>query len=64
MLWELGQRLPIPYSLAEIGMRAEIIHDVVADAVANPYAHPGLVTGDGPTALLTDAFTGARPHRA
>lgn len=60
-LWELGQSLPIPHSLAEIGMSATAIDDIVEQALANPYANPGPVTAEGLTALLTDAAAGARP---
>ena len=60
-LWELGQSLPIPHSLAEIGVSATAIDDIVEQALANPYANPGPVTAEGLTALLTDAAAGARP---
>lgn len=60
-LWELAQQLPIPHSLADLGVRAEQLQAVIDQVLANPYANPAPVTQEGLQNLLDRALTGARP---
>jgi len=60
-LWELGQRLAVPRSLAELGMRDSDIARLVKQVLSNPYANPKPVTESGLSKLLEAALAGARP---
>ena len=60
-LWETAQQLPIPHSLAELGVQESQLPRVIDEALANPYANPAPVTEQGLEQLLNAALTGARP---
>lgn len=57
-LFELGRRLPIPRSLAELGMREDDLERAAAIAVERPYPNPRPVTRDGVLSILRKAFEG------
>lgn len=57
-LFDLGRRLPIPRSLAELGMREEDLERAAAIAVERPYANPRPVTREGVLSILRKAFEG------
>jgi maleylacetate reductase len=60
-LFELGQRLPIPRSLAELGMGEDDLERAAEIAVEKPYPNPRPVTRDGVLSILLKAFEGVRP---
>lgn len=60
-LWELGRRLAVPRSLAELGMRDSDIAGLVTQVLSNPYANPRPVTESGLSRLLEAAVAGAPP---
>lgn len=57
-LQELSRSLGAPLSLAELGMRAEDIEPVVAQAVRNAYANPRAVHEEDVRQLIVDAWRG------
>ncbi|MBR0756761.1 maleylacetate reductase [Bradyrhizobium jicamae] len=61
-LFELSAKLGAPRSLAEIGMPEDGIDKAAALAVKNPYWNPRPVEQDAIRALLTRAWSGARPE--
>jgi maleylacetate reductase len=60
-LWDLATKLGAPRSLAELGMPASGVAEVVRQATAAPYANPRPVTADDLTALVEAALRGERP---
>jgi maleylacetate reductase len=60
-LWKLGNALPIPHSLRDLGVTEADLSTVVEQALANPYANPRPLTEAGITALLQAALTGVAP---
>ncbi|MDP9177826.1 MAG: maleylacetate reductase [Gemmatimonadota bacterium] len=57
-LFELGRRLPVPRSLAELGIREEDLERAAAIAVERPYPNPRPVTREGVLSILRKAFVG------
>jgi maleylacetate reductase len=60
-LFELGNRIGTPRSLAEIGMPASGLERAAELAVQKPYPNPRPVTREGVLDLLQKAFSGAPP---
>jgi maleylacetate reductase len=60
-LWDLATKLGAPRSLAELGMPASGVSEVVRQAVAAPYANPRPLTEDDLTRLVESAHRGERP---
>lgn len=60
-LWDLATKLGAPRSLAELGMPASGVAEVVRQASAAPYANPRPVTADDLTRLVEAAHRGDRP---
>jgi maleylacetate reductase len=60
-LWDLATKLGAPRSLAELGMPASGVAEVVRQATAAPYANPRPVTADDLTRLVDAAHRGDRP---
>lgn len=59
-LFDLGRRLSIPRSLAELGMRESDLDRAAAIAVERPYPNPRRVTREGVLSILRKAFEGVR----
>jgi maleylacetate reductase len=62
VLWDLATKLGAPCSLAEIGMPASGVAEVVRQAAAAPYANPRPATADDLTRLVEAALRGERPR--
>ncbi len=60
-LFDLGRRLPIPRSLAELGMRESDLERAAGIAVERPYPNPRRVTREGVLSILRKALEGIRP---
>jgi maleylacetate reductase len=60
-LWRWQRRLGAPTSLAELGMPADGVPEVVRQVLAVPYANPREVTVKGVTELLGRALRGGPP---
>lgn len=60
-LFDLARRLPIPRSLAELGMRQDDLERAAAIAVERPYPNPRPVTREGVLSILLKAFEGENP---
>jgi maleylacetate reductase len=58
-LYQLSRRLPIPRSLAEIGMREENLDRAATLAMEQTYPNPRAPTRDGILTILKRAFAGA-----
>ncbi|VIO78482.1 maleylacetate reductase [Bradyrhizobium ivorense] len=61
-LFDLSARLGAPRALAEIGMPEDGIARAAELATKNPYWNPRPIESDGIRALLTRAWSGARPQ--
>ena len=61
-LYELGGRLGVPRSLAELGMSIADIDRAVKVAVTAPYANPREASADDLRAILQMAYTGGAPR--
>ncbi|MEN3351086.1 MAG: maleylacetate reductase, partial [Bradyrhizobium sp.] len=61
-LFDLSARLGAPRALAEIGMPEDGIARAAELATKNPYWNPRPIEADGIRALLTRAWSGARPQ--
>jgi maleylacetate reductase len=61
VLWDLATKLGAPRSLAELGMPASGVAEVVRQATAAPYANPRPVTAEDLAALVEAALRGERP---
>jgi alcohol dehydrogenase class IV len=57
-LYDLGRRLRVKASLAEIGMREHDLENAADIAVERPYLNPMPVTRDGVLSILWRAFEG------
>lgn len=60
-VWEMAQTLPIPHSLADLGVTEAQIPSVIEQALASPYTNPAPVTADGLHHLLHQALAATRP---
>lgn len=60
-LFELGRQLPIPHSLAELGIREDDLDRAAELAVEQPYPNPRPVTREGVLSILRKALEGAQP---
>ena len=58
-LYKLGRRLPIPRSLAEIGMQESDLDRAATFAMEQTYPNPRPVTKAGVVSILERAFAGA-----
>ena len=63
-LWALVGRLDGPRSLADVGLPADGVAEVVRQVLAVPYANPRPVVGDEVAALLRRALAGEAPAAA
>jgi alcohol dehydrogenase class IV len=60
-LWDLEMALPVPMSLAELGMKQADVERAAKIAVEAPYPNPRKVEYVPVLALLDDAYNGVRP---
>lgn len=60
-IWDLGRRLGVPASLAELGFPADQLDEVAEQVVAGAPANPRPVERDGIRALLAAAYRGDKP---
>lgn len=63
-LYELGRRLPIPRTLAELGMREHDLKRAAELAVEKPYPNPRPVTKEGVLSILRKALDGVSPQES
>ncbi len=63
-LWDLARALGAPTSLADVGLPADAVDEVVSRVLAAPYANPRPVKADALAALLRAAVAGTRPVTA
>lgn len=61
-IWDLGRRLDLPASLAELGLHAGDIAAAAGDVAATPPSNPARVTEQGVAQLLEDALAGRPPR--
>ncbi len=62
--YELGRRLGLPGSLAQLGMRDLDAPALAEKLMAAPYPNPRTLETEALVALLEDAFAGRRPSQA
>jgi maleylacetate reductase len=60
-VWDMAQKLPIPHSLADLGVDQSQFPALIEQALSSPYANPAPVTADGLRHLLQQALAGTRP---